>query len=97
MDGYIVGSNNPSSRPAYNSWNGFFSQTLPHNLTVNVGVQNVFNQAAQDYGYFGHAPLTPENRYYSDTTPIQQYLTTGSNEEFGLPVRSFTLTLSSHV
>jgi len=97
MDGYVVGNNNPSSRPAYNSWNGFVSQALPHNLTVNVGVQNIFNEAAQDYGYFGHQPLVPENRFFNDTTPIQQYLTTGSNEEFGLPVRSFILTLSGRI
>ena len=97
LDGYVVGSNNPSSRPAYNAWNGFVSQAIAKALVVNLGVQNVFNQAWQRYGYFGHAPLIPENQYFNDTTAIQQYLSTGSNEEFGLPIRSFQLTLSSHV
>ena len=97
MDGYIVGSNNPSERPGYNTWNGFVQQALKHNLAVNVGVSNVFNQAWQRYGYFGHAPLIPENQYFNDTTAIQQYLDTGSNEEFGLPIRSFTLTFSTKV
>jgi outer membrane receptor protein involved in Fe transport len=97
MDGYIVGSNNPSERPGYNTWNGFVSQALKRNLAVNVGVQNIFNQAWQRYGYFGHAPLIPENQYFNDTNPIQQYVNTGSNEEFGLPIRSFSLTLTSKV
>jgi outer membrane receptor protein involved in Fe transport len=97
IDGDIVGSNNPSSRSPYNVWNGFISRALPSNWVLTLGVQNVFNQAWQQYGYFGHAPLIPENHFFNDTTPIQQYLSTGSNEEFGLPVRSFLLTLTSRV
>jgi outer membrane receptor protein involved in Fe transport len=97
MDGYVVGTNNPSGRPAYNVWNGFISQSLPHGLSLTLGVQNVFDEASQKYGYLGHAPLIPENGYFNDTTPIQQYLNTGSNEEYGLPSRSFLLTLSAHV
>jgi outer membrane receptor protein involved in Fe transport len=97
LDGYVVGSNNPSSRPPYNVWNGFLSQSLQHGLTLTFGIQNVFNQATQRFGYFGHAPLVPENQYFNDTTPIQQYLSTGSNEEFGVPARSLLLTLSAHV
>jgi outer membrane receptor protein involved in Fe transport len=97
MDGYIVGPNNPSSRPAYNVWNGFVTQALPKGLSVTVGVQNVFNEAWQRYGYFGHAPLFAENQFYNDRTPIQQYLSTGSNEEFGLPIRSFVVTLTSRI
>ncbi|MGP6156615.1 MAG: TonB-dependent receptor domain-containing protein [Vulcanimicrobiaceae bacterium] len=97
MDGYVVGNNNPSRRPAYNVWNGFVSQTLPGGFSITLGVQNIFNEASQQYGYFGHEPLIPENHFFSDTTPIQQYLNTGSNEEFGLPTRSILLTLSSRV
>jgi outer membrane receptor protein involved in Fe transport len=97
LDGYIVGNNNPSSRPAYNVWNGFVTKALAHGYTVTVGIQNVFNEAAQDYGYIGHSPLIPENHFFNDSTPIQQYLSTGSNEEFGLPTRSFLLTISSRV
>ncbi len=96
LDGYIVGSNNASARPAYNSWNGFISKTYKNGLTLNLGVQNVFNQAWQQYGYFGHAPLTPENQYYHDTTPIAQYVSVG-NEEFGIPVRSFEVTANYHI
>ncbi len=97
MDGYVVGNNNPSSRPAYNTWNGFISKTLPNNYTLTFGVQNVFNEAWQNYGYFGHEPLIPENHYFSDTNSIQQYLNTGSNEEFGIPIRSFLITLSGRL
>jgi outer membrane receptor protein involved in Fe transport len=97
MDGYVVGNNNPSSRPAYNTWNGFISKALPNNYTLTFGVQNVFNEAWQNYGYFGHEPLIPENHYFSDTNSIQQYLNTGSNEEFGIPIRSFLITLSGRL
>ncbi len=97
MDGYVVGNNNPSSRPAYNVWNGFVSKALPAGLAVTLGVQNVFNQAWQTYGYLGHAPLIPENRFFNDTTPIQQFVNGNGNEEFGLPIRSFQLTLNYRV
>lgn len=96
LDGYVVGSNNPSARPAYNSWNGFIAKTYANGLTLNLGVQNVFNQAWQQYGYFGHQPLVPENQFGHDTTPIQQYLNVG-NEEFGIPVRSFEVTANYHI
>ncbi len=97
MDGYVVGNNNPSSRPGYNTWNGFVSYAMPRGLTFNLGVQNMFNQASQMYGYLGHAPLIPENHYFNDTTSIQQYLSTGSNEQFGLATRSFLFTANFHI
>jgi outer membrane receptor protein involved in Fe transport len=97
MDGYVVGSNNPSNRPPYNTWNGFISKSLPNGYTLSFGVQNVFNEAWQNYGYFGHEPLVPENHFFSDTTPIQQYVNGQSNEEFGIPIRSFLVTLSGRL
>ncbi len=97
LDGYVVGSNNPSSRPGYNTWNGFISESFPKYWALTLGVQNVFNQATQNYGYFGHQPLIPENQYFHDTTSIQQYVSGNGNEEFGLATRSFLLTLSGKI
>jgi outer membrane receptor protein involved in Fe transport len=97
MDGFVVGSNNPSGRPAYNYWNGFITHSLPNGFGVTLGVQNVFNEAWQTYGYFGHEPLIPENHFFGDTNSIDQYLNTGSNEEFGIPIRSFQMTVNYRV
>jgi outer membrane receptor protein involved in Fe transport len=97
MDGYLVGTNNPKQRGSYNTWDGFISQTTPQGLTITLGVQNVFNQATQMYGYFGHQQFIPENHFYSDTNSIQQYVSTGSGEEYGTVTRSFLLSIGKRI
>ena len=97
MDGYIVGTNNPKERGAYNTWDGFISKTSPQGYTLTLGVQNVFNEAVQMYGYFGHQQLIPENQFFHDTNSIQQYVTTGSGEEYGTVQRSFMLSVSRRI
>jgi len=94
IDGYIVGTNNPKERPGYNTFDGFLAQQLQHNITLTVGITNIFNEATQNYGYFGSHVFIPENPNFSDTTSIQQYLSTGSGELFGAPQRSFQFTAS---
>lgn len=94
IDSYWTGDNNTSQRPAYSLSNGFISKTLGHGLVARVGVSNIFNTAIENYGYFGHQLFIPENHFFSDATPIQQFLSTGSGERFGLPSRAFLFTLS---
>jgi len=97
MDGYFIGSNNPKERPAYNTWDGFVSKSLTGGLSFSLGVQNLFDQASQNYGYFGHQLFIPENQFNHDTNSIQQYVNTGSGEQFGLPSRSFSVTVSKRI
>ena len=97
IDGYWVGNNNVSERPPYAIWNGFVSKALGNRLSVKLGVWNIFNNATQNYGYFGHQVFIPENQFFHDANSIQQFLSTGSGEEFGLPGQSFLLTLSQSI
>ena len=93
-DGYFTGSNNVSQRPAYQLWSGFVGKQVTKNLSIKLGVYNIFNDAVQNYGYFGHQLFIPENHFFSDSNSIQQYINTGSGEEFGLTPRSFLMTFS---
>ena len=93
-DGYFTGSNNVSQRPAYSLWNGFVGKQVSKNLSIKVGVYNIFDSAVQYYGYFGHQYFIPENHFFNDANSIQQYLNTGSGEEFGLTPRAFLVTFS---
>ncbi len=97
MDGYVVGSNNPKERAGYNTWDGFISKSTRNGYTLTFGMQNIFNEATQNYGYFGHQQLIPENQFFNDTNSIQQYLSTGSGEEFGTVTRSFMVSISKRM
>lgn len=96
-DGYVVGSNNPKSRPGYNTWDGFVSKGLTHGVTLTFGVTNIFDNAVQNYGFFGFQQLIAENHFFNDTNAIQQYVSTGSGEEFGVPERSFSFSAAYHI
>ncbi len=97
IDGYFVGTNNVSQRDPYSLWNGFIGYQFTKNLAVRVGVYNMFNSAVSYYGYFGHQRFIPENQFYSDPNAIQEYLSTGSGEQFGLTPRAFLVSISSQL
>ena len=97
ITGNYVGLNNPQERPAFTYFNGFLNKQLTDRIGLNFGVQNIFNQNTQTYGYFGHQQFFPENQYGSDLNSIQQYVNgkTGyTMEEFGLASTSFIFTLN---
>jgi outer membrane receptor protein involved in Fe transport len=86
---------------SYNSWNrgpfwfadGRISQAINSRVTVNVGVQNIFNSAAQQYGLVGLGIFQPLNFYGSaaqggPTSALQE-----SQEEYGLLPRRIWFTL----
>lgn len=97
ITGNYVGNNNPEERPAFTYFNGFVNKQLTGLLSLNLGVQNIFNQDVQYYGYFGHQQFFPENKYGTDANSIQQYLNgnTGgySMEQFGIAPTTVILTL----
>ena len=71
--------------------NGSVSQRFGR-TTVLVGINNLFNSAAQRYGYIGLGVFKPENQFGTDTNAFQQ-----NSEEFGLPPRQVWMTVSYHV
>jgi hypothetical protein len=92
IDGYYVGSNNGFNRPAYWYANGNFSKTVGH-FTINVGIQNIFNSAAGQWGFIGLGTPAPQNQFGgSNLTAFQQ-----GAEEFFLPYRQMWTTLTYHI
>jgi outer membrane receptor for ferrienterochelin and colicin len=100
LQGYWTGNNNTLNRPAYTFFNGFVSQKLTKNVSLGLSVYNVFNQNAQDYGYFGEQAPHVINQYNTQTNdPIQQYLLYGgtTNELLGIQSRLATLSLTIRI
>ncbi|HET9095323.1 MAG TPA: TonB-dependent receptor [Candidatus Baltobacteraceae bacterium] len=94
IDGYYVGAPNGLNRPAYAYANMNFAKTfVPEGLTINFGVNNVFDSAAQQYGLIGLGTVQPQNQF-GDTNATG--LSQGS-EEFGLPFRQFWITFAHKV
>ena len=87
IDSYYVGAPNPFSRPAYWYANGNVSKTVGP-ITFNLGVANIFNNAASPWGLVGLGTYTPENQFGDGaTTGLEQ-----GSEEFGLPARQIWMT-----
>jgi outer membrane receptor protein involved in Fe transport len=97
VDGYFVGRNNALIRPPYGYADGFVSHPFGKNLTLNLGVKNLFNSAYDAYGRIGLASFVPENSFGSDANAVQQYFNGVYGERFGLPERSVTLTISNRM
>jgi hypothetical protein len=96
--------NNPQDRPSYWYSNAFISYAFNHRKTVlTLGGTNVFNQAAQYYGYIRQGTFTRYNRCSSPRTvsmlqTLQEYVNgISSNEEFGITPGQITLTLSGRI
>lgn len=89
FDGHFIDTNNGWNRPAF--W--FANASISNNwgpVTVNFGINNIFNSAAQQYGFIGLGTYTPVNSFNASTFP--NALAEGS-EEFGLPYRQMWLTI----
>ncbi|HZY98494.1 MAG TPA: TonB-dependent receptor, partial [Candidatus Baltobacteraceae bacterium] len=90
IDATYVGDNNSWNRPAFWFANGSISQASVDGRTVvTLGVNNIFNSAAQQYGLIGAGVYQPQNYY--GLGPASG-LTQGQ-EEYGLPFRQYWLTV----
>lgn len=92
MDATYIGGNNSWNRNPFWFANGSISQTSGE-TTVSLGVYNMFDSAAQTYGYIGYGVYVPQNYYGlaaqgGPTSAIQQ-----GTEQFGLPFRQVWLTV----
>jgi outer membrane receptor protein involved in Fe transport len=95
IDGYFVGRNNALLRAPYGYADAFVARPFGRTLNVSLGVKNLFNSAYDQYGRIGLAQFIPENQFYHDANAIQQNFGCCYGERFGLPQRSFVLTLST--
>jgi hypothetical protein len=97
IDGYFQGNNNALHRPPFFYADGFISRPLEHNMFINVGVSNIFNSAYQQYGQIGYATYIPENQYASDPNSLSEAYNGVYGEEFGLPARMVTVSVSAKI
>ena len=105
VDNYYTEQNNPLNRPSYWYSNAFISYALKHGRTIlTLGGTNVFNQAAQYYGYIGQGTFTRYNPVFATVNGVnaanglQEYVNgISSNEEFGITPAQITLTLSERI
>ena len=89
LDNYYVGSNNTYNRPAYWHSNAFVSRRFRGGTLVTLGGTNLFNQAAQEYGYLGLGTAAITNSV-SGSSPAP-------SEEFGIAPAQLTLTLQQRI
>jgi hypothetical protein len=78
IDGYYVGNNNGFYRPAFWYANANLSKSVG-GVTFNLGVSNLFNSAASNYGIMNVGTPYPQNQYVTSAPSL--------SEEFSLPYR----------
>ncbi|MBV9027135.1 MAG: TonB-dependent receptor [Candidatus Eremiobacteraeota bacterium] len=92
IDATYIGGNNSWNRSPFWFANAAISKsTGPY--SVGFGVSNLFNSAAQRYGYIGYGIFQPQNFYGSAAqggpiSALQQ-----SSEQYGLPFRQYWFTI----
>jgi len=92
LDATYIGPNNSFNRNPFWFANASVSKTSGP-VTVGLGVSNLFNSVAQQYGYIGYGVYIPQNFYGlaaqgGAASGLQQ-----SSEEYGLPFRQYWLTV----
>jgi hypothetical protein len=108
LDTYYTEQNNPLARPSYWNSNLFLSHSFNHGKTVlTIGGTNVFNNAAQYYGYIGQGTYARLNQFYTNpaystyapaATATQEFVNGEyTAERFGLTPAQFTLTFSQRI
>ncbi|MBV8333250.1 MAG: TonB-dependent receptor [Candidatus Eremiobacteraeota bacterium] len=94
IDANYIGSYNSWNRNPFWFSNASISQSSPDGkTTVTLGINNLFNSAAQQYGLIGYGVFRPQNFYGSaaqggPVSALQQ-----GSEQYGLPFRQYFLTV----
>ena len=98
LDGFWVGDNNGYNRPSYTFFNGSITKQFK-NVTLNFGVQNLFNQASQDYGLIGLGNYQAFNPVYlaANAGSIPPNALAEGSERFGLAPRALLFTVTQRV
>ena len=92
IDEHFIDTNNSLNRPAFWYATANVSFTGPRGVTINLGANNLFNNAAQIYGFKGGGVFAPSNAIAGSqgATGLQE-----GREEYGLPYRQIWVTLTS--
>jgi outer membrane receptor protein involved in Fe transport len=92
VDEHYIGSPNGYNRIPYWYATANIYQTFENRFTLNLGVNNLFNNIAQPYGYVGLGTFTPENAFGGDRNAFDQ-----ASEQYGLSARQIMLSFTMHV
>lgn len=92
MDATYIGGDNSWNRNPFWFVNSSVSYTSGQ-TALNLGIYNMFNSAAQTYGYIGYGVYQPQNYFGlaaqgGPTNALEQ-----SSEQYGLPFRSYWFTV----
>lgn len=93
LDTYYLGENNGFGCGPFFYSNLGISQDVSKHATVNLGILNVFNNAASTVNALGIAPFVGENQYGTDANAIQQAANLGTTQNGILPFM-FTASLT---
>jgi outer membrane receptor protein involved in Fe transport len=91
LDANYIGGDNSFNRAPFWFANASVSKTSGR-VSVNFGVYNLFNSAAQQYGLIGAGVFQQQNQYFHETSALEQ-----GTEQFGLPFRSVWLTVKTGI
>jgi outer membrane receptor protein involved in Fe transport len=92
MDATYMGSNNSFSRGPFWFANGSISKTSGP-VTVGFGIYNIFNSISQQYGLIGSGVYQPQNYYGLAAQGGPTSALAQGSEQFGLPFRTYWLTM----
>jgi len=96
IDANYVGNNNAFNRQAFTFLNGMLAQAVGKNTIVNLGVYNITNSIADNYGRLGLGVYVPVNQFFTGAFPNS--LSEGAfAERFGLPPTSFAISLTQRI
>jgi len=96
IDSNYVGSNNALNRQPYVFLNAMLNQAIGKDTSVNLGVYNVTNSNADNYGRLGLGVYVPVNHFFASVFPNS--LSEGAAaERFGLPPTSFAISVTQRV
>jgi outer membrane receptor protein involved in Fe transport len=93
IDATYVGPFNSYYRAPFWYANGGISQEINSHLTLNFGVQNIFDSAVGQYGLIGAGVFVPVNFYGSYAFGGPHNALDEGSEEFGLLPRQFWFTV----
>jgi outer membrane receptor protein involved in Fe transport len=92
IDATYIGANNSWNRNPFWFANASVSKTSGQ-ISVGLGISNLFNSAAQQYGLIGYGVYQPQNFYSLAAQGGPTSALAQSSEEYGLPFRQYWLTV----
>jgi outer membrane receptor for ferrienterochelin and colicin len=84
--------NNPLARPAYGQADATFTQRVTSDISLSMGILNIFNSNVDNYGRIGWGVFVPENQFGTDTTGLEQ-----GSERFGLIPMTVTFSVTERI